>query len=440
MAHKTLVVGTGITGRSVMRYLQNMNIDFDVFDTRFELADLSILEKQYPKATFYLADDSKIDWQVIELVIVSPGIAPSTPVIAMAKSLGIKVAGDLEIFAKHQQQKPLIVISGTNGKSTVTTLVSYILEYAGLKVALAGNIGLGMLDSLADDYDYYDVWLLELSSFQLFYQESLQATIACLLNISEDHTDWHGSFASYQKAKHKIFSKSKTQIYNADDELTKINNTNTSTSFSGLGKKTAGFYLLDGKFFKANNYLFSIEELTLTGTHNFENILAALAIVDAFGIDKNITIEAIKKFKGLEHRSQNVRTLDGVTWVNDSKGTNVGATLAALKGIGAALKGKIIWLAGGVGKGANFSPLAKPLESFVSFAVLFGEDKAKIASNLPKGLPYKFVDSMAEAVNVANANSNSGDCVLLSPACASFDMFENYIKRGESFSRLVEKL
>ncbi len=437
MTHKTLVIGTGITGQSIMRHLTHLGKAFDVFDTRDEISSLKMLQTRYPNAQFYLGTITLIPWQEINQVLVSPGISPSTDVIVEALSRNLPLYGDLELFAHAQTDKPIIAITGTNGKSTLVTLVAEILEHAGLNVSLAGNIGQPMLDSLSDDID---LWVLELSSFQLYYQSSFNAAIACILNISEDHIDWHGSFDAYNDAKHKMFKNAELAIFNADDEFTQPNHSIKATAFSIKGSRNALFTFNNDVFMKGSMPLFHANELRLNGTHNYEDVLAALAIVDAKGIDLTIASEAIKRFEGLPHRTQCVREIKGIKWINDSKGTNVGATLAALKGMSAMLSGKIIWLAGGQGKGADFLPLASTVAKEVRHAILFGEDKEKIASALNHTSAYTFANSMSDAISKAQKHAKEGDCVLLSPACASFDMFENYLKRGDAFIEQVNRI
>lgn len=439
MKHKMLIVGTGVTGKSVMRFLKSLNISFDVYEPNSNNAAIDQLKTNYPNAHFYLNDLTEINWDLIGHVTVSPGISPTSEIIYEAEKRAIPIACDLELFAQAQKLKPIIAITGTNGKSTLVTIVASILKDIGLNVALAGNIGQAMLDTLTH-HDNYDVWVLELSSFQLHYQNSLKATISCILNISEDHIDWHGSYEAYQQAKHKIYSQSEKQIFNEDDPLTKPQISSNINSFSLSGSKKSKFRFDGINFYENDKPLFNTSNLKLSGTHNYEDILAALAIVDAFNLNIKKCIPAIKKFEGLEHRTQLVRKINNIEWINDSKGTNVGATLAALKGISSAHSGKIIWLAGGKGKGADFSPLKETILTVVRHAILFGEDKEKIAECINEKVPITYVKSMSEAVKLAQEYAIQNDCVLLSPACSSFDMFKNYQERGDIFAKLVHQI
>lgn len=437
MSGRKLVLGTGMTGQSVMRYLHKSGQAFDVFDTRKKPPALSSLRASYPHSHFYLVEVSAIDWARYDNIIVSPGVKPTTAIIAEGAKHGVFAIGDLELFALTQPSKPIIAITGTNGKSTVTSLVGHILQQAQLKVAVVGNIGQPILDVLEQEVD---VWVLELSSFQLYYQQSFAPSIACILNISEDHLDWHGSLAAYQQAKHKIYLNADTIVYNADDAATRPQNMSRAISFSMTDSKGAAFYFHQDTFYQAGKTLFDCAAVNLTGMHNYQNILAALAIVEQFGIEPAITLQALSNFQGLEHRSQHIREKDGVHWFNDSKGTNVGAAIAALNGLGQAFSGKIVWIGGGEGKGADFSPLAQTISNYGRGAILMGTDKERISAVLPKHIPQYFVQSMAEAVQVAQQQAQEGDCVLLSPACASFDMFKNYMLRGQIFTQLVQGL
>ncbi len=439
MGQKTLVVGAGLTGQSVMRYLAQHNQAFDIYDTREQLSLEKDLPNRYPQSQLWLGKNvEQIPWFDYYQVVVSPGLSPKTEVLKLAAAHQLPIIGDLELFARHNLKQPVIAITGTNGKTTVTSLVAHILKHAGLSVAVAGNIGEPMLDVLCQKPEQYDVWVLELSSFQLHYQHSFKPSVSGILNVSEDHLDWHGSFDAYCQAKQKIYQAAQIKVFNLEDKYTYPKDLNGSKTF-GI-TDIANFYFKDSAFFQTQQRLFNYEGIPLTGQHNIQNILAAIAFIGDFGIAPNQIKQALNNFQGLAHRSQQIRMLEGVNWVNDSKGTNVGATLAAIKGIGADLRGKIIWLAGGVSKGSDFSPLSSAISRYGRCAILFGRDRKLIAQHLAEDMPRYFVDSLHEAVMLAKKQAKAKDCVLLSPACASFDMFENYIKRGEQFSQLVKEL
>lgn len=436
MKNRSLVVGIGITGVSIMRYLDRKNINFSVYNLTPAPEKIESLQKTYPKTTFYVSSCDLINWEEINQVIVSPGVSPKSQIIEEALSRSLPVIGDLELFAKEQTNKPTIAITGTNGKSTLVTLIAILLEELGIKVALAGNIGKPMLDTLDSDVD---LWILELSSFQLHYQESFVATVSCILNITQDHISWHGSFNHYKAAKHKIYHQKSLNIFNADDEETYPISPLTGRSFSLKGSKKSTFYYDDNYFFKGESTLFHHSALLLKGAHNYENVLAALSIIDGYGVNILECIPALKHFEGLEHRTQFIKNINGLHWINDSKGTNVGATLAALDGISHSdALSKVIWLGGGVGKGADFSALKSIISTKVRHVVLYGEDKNIIAKAIENcGIPISIVTDMSEAIKKAEEKGKRGDSILLSPACASFDMFENYIERGEKFIALV---
>lgn len=439
MNKKSLIIGTGLTGQSIMQYLQTQGVDFDVFDTRQAIANLDKLKSAYPKAQFILGAISEVDWASIDHVWTSPGISPSDDIIQQAIKNGGPVGGDLELFSRQQSNTPIIAITGTNGKSTLVTLITEILRHLNLNVALAGNIGEPMLNINPQTFDYI---VLELSSFQLYYQENFKADIACILNVSEDHIDWHGTYEAYVEAKQRIYHNAKHCVFNAEDKNTYPTTKNNLSSFSINGNTDAQFTFdkQSQAFLKEDKALLYTNQLQLTGTHNFEDILAALTIIDKLPIDISQGLEAVKCFTGLPHRTQLARELNGIKWINDSKGTNVGATLAAVKGLSAVSNGKIIWLAGGQGKGADFSPLAPLTAEHVRHAILFGEDKDKIAKAIGNETKYTFVDTLKEAIKQAQKQAQKNDCVLFSPACASFDMFPNYLERGEAFIEAVNAI
>ena len=438
-----LVAGLGQTGRSIARYLQRRNQDFIVFDTRQAPPEMLDFQKEFPQATIFLQDLPEKYYSDMSAVIVSPGIMQLHPVIQKARALSIPVYGDIECLAR-EVRVPVVAITGTNGKSTVTTLVRDMAQTAGLAVAMAGNIGCPVLD-LLDDGVSYDLWVIELSSFQLDLCYSLAPTAATILNITPDHLDRHGDFISYQQAKQRIYMHAQQVVYNRDDQLTcPAKKTNSSLSF-GLDESNApnfGLLSIDGATWLAcgQNPLISVDDLKIKGRHNWENALAAIALAQAVGVSFSHCMTALQAFTGLQHRCQWVRTLSGVDYINDSKGTNVGATCSALHGLGASIQGKIVLIAGGQGKGADFTALNASLNDYVRQAILIGTDAQIMEKSMHNTIPITLAHSLEQAVSLAASAAKAGDIVLLSPACASFDMFRDFNHRGECFAEIVGAL
>ena len=346
--------------------------------------------------------------------------------------------GDVEVFAR-QITKPVIAITGSNGKSTVTQLVWEMAREAGLNAALGGNIGTPVLDLLDNPTDLY---VLELSSFQLETLSSLKPVSATVLNISADHMDRYADIEAYAAAKYRVFDQARCKIWNADDAMLQQHCANIENAISfTLQMPLAGQYgLISEKgvswlAFGAEK-LIDTNDIPLVGKHNYANCLAALALGKAAGFSQAAMLAAIRQFKGLPHRAALVLEKDGVRWINDSKGTNVGATLAALAGI----ENPVILIAGGQGKGADFSPLGDVIANRVKLCILMGEDAGLIEEAIAGRSPIQQVDSMKAAIEIAREAAKPGDLVLLSPACASFDMFNNFEHRGEMFAKSVLEL
>lgn len=443
--HHYLVIGLGKTGQSVARYLHRQHLQFSVFDTRDTPTVAAEFRKEFPDVAIFLATFPDEKLAQISAIIVSPGVPLETPCIVAAKALGIPVYGDIECLARAIPGKQVIAITGTNGKSTVTTLVGLMTEAFGLKTAVAGNIGTPVLDLLADESDYA-LWVLELSSFQLELTESLCPTTATILNITPDHLDRHHTLEAYIAAKQRVYQHAVAMIYNREDALTQPQTANPEqlSSFGlnvpaegewGLLKDQQDWYLAYGQ-----TRILAVSELRIKGQHNWANALAACALVYPLGIPLTVMRDVLVSFSGLPHRSQWVRTLDAVDWINDSKGTNVGATQSAIAGIGGAISGKIVLIAGGQGKGADFRFLRDVVANHVRALLLLGEDAAILEAALADLVPVKRIDTIEAAVHAARDMALSGDVVLLSPACASLDMFRDYNHRGEVFADLVGKL
>lgn len=438
-----VVVGLGITGFSCIRYLKKLNQQVGATDSRSNPPYQEETEKKFPDVDLRLGmiDETLLD--KADVIVLSPGVSLKEPSIAKQLQQGKTVIGDIELFAQINQTKkvPIIAITGTNAKSTVTSLVGEMGQKAGLKTKVGGNLGTPVLD-LFDELA--NLYVLELSSFQLETTHSLKAHVASILNITPDHLDRYDSFEAYQTAKHRIYQNCQVAVYNRDDTLTDCKHCQNKISFTlhapllkefGIITKQEQLYLAHG-----DNILISVRELPFKGKHEYANALASLAIGHAMGFDMDVMLKALQEFKGLAHRCQFVRHYHNISWYNDSKGTNVGATNAALIGLGSAIKGKIILIAGGVGKNADFSTLLPAIKKYSRHVVLIGEAAKDIAKIIANHIDFSYAKDMEEAVSISAQKAQPSDSVLLSPACASFDMFKNYEHRGEVFMEHVHHL
>lgn len=440
-----LVAGLGQTGYSIAGYLHRKKIPFVVFDTRRQVESLTDFSAAFPGIEVYLGDFPSSLYSQITQVIASPGLSLEEPFLEQAKRHGIPIIGDIECFAK-EVSAPVIAITGTNGKSTVTSLVGEMARAAGKKVAVGGNIGLPILDLLNEQTTEYDLWVLELSSFQLDLTYSLAPLAACILNITPDHLDRHHDLEHYTMAKQRIYHQAQHCLYYRPDPLTKpqVSNANLfsfgldtppSTQEWGIITQHQTTYLARGA-----EAIFPVHALKIQGKHNWQNALAACALASIAGIPMQAICQVLETFSGLAHRCQTVRTLNEVTWINDSKGTNVGASISAIEGIGPTLTGKIILIAGGLGKGADFSPLVPVVKQFVRDVVLIGRDAPLLKKALDGAAKLSNADTFEQAIHQAYKVALPGDVVLLSPACASMDMFKDYTHRGDCFVELVNQL
>lgn len=436
-----VVVGLGVTGLSCARYLQVKDCRFSVMDTRDNAPNADAFATAFPGVPLTLGDYDTERLHQADVIVLSPGIALNTPEIQVEVKRGARVVGDIELFAEAVNA-PVIAITGTNAKSTVTTLVGLMMEAAGYRTAVGGNLGVPALDLLTQEKPA-DVYVLELSSFQLETTQSLHPKVAALLNITPDHLDRHETYEAYQAAKHRVFLGATHAVCYLDDALTHAKTTPT-TFFTMQAPKAGQFGLVEQHhqlyLAKGDTLLMPANELPVIGKHYQTNALAALAIGDAFGLKMEPMLHVLKTFQGLPHRCQWVRERAGVRWYNDSKGTNVGASQAAIEGVGATIAGKLILIAGGVGKSADFSGMLPAMTTYVRHVVLMGEAASDIAAVIQGHLPYTVVNSMEAAVQAADKVAQAGDCVLLSPACASFDMFQNYEHRGKVFTEIVARL
>ena len=449
-----LVVGLGVSGVSALRYLVAQGAHIVVTDSRATPSGIEALRSQYPQVDFQLAAfKAPQPFTQFAEAVVSPGVSLDEPFVRELIAAGVPVIGDIELFARElatphaSRLTPHVIgITGSNGKSTVTTLVYEMAKAAGLRVAVGGNLGTPALDLLSSDCELY---VLELSSFQLETMHTLKLRAATNLNLSQDHLDRHGNMAHYAAIKGRIFAHCEVAVVNRQDELV-MRHAPAVRSEAGGVRRLVSFGLDEplGDNYGIRSYTDELwlcvgasrltphASLKIQGLHNAANALAALALADAAGIAREHSLAALTAFAGLPHRCAFVAETNGVVWLDDSKGTNVGATLAALQG----LQGPIVWLGGGQGKGQDFSPLAEPLAQKGRAAVLFGQDAQAIEDAIFGALPvYREADLQASVLR-AQSLAQAGDRVLLSPACASLDQFKNYVERGQRFAQAVEAL
>jgi len=434
---KDLVLGLGATGLSIARYLQRKDRDAIFFDSREEPPALEDLVALWPDAEILTGDVDLPD--NIGSVITSPGIEDNHELLDAARQAKLEVISDIELFARDAQA-PFVAVSGSNGKSTVTTLLYHMCRAAGRDTLAGGNLGEPALDLL--DADTPELYVLELSSFQLQRTASLPAKVAVLLNVTPDHLDWHADEDEYREAKYRIFREAQAAVINRADEesvsraqhISKV----ISFGFDAPGDGHYGIRREDDQDFLARgeSVLLAVNELTLMGKHNRANALAALAAGELLGLDMQSMLQVLCEFPGLPHRMQFVRRVSAVDYVNDSKATNVAAAVASIESV----EGMLVLIAGGEGKGGDFSALAEPLENKLRAAVLIGRDAEQIDDALETIVPTYFAQDMKDAVQQAAAYAESDDTVLLAPACASFDQFDSYVARGEAFRDAVEAL
>lgn len=435
-----LIIGLGKTGLSVANYLFAQGKLFSVADTRLNPPGLEAFRKQWPDVSIWLGP---LDTQItasVSCLVVSPGVSVADPAIEAARKQGVAVVGDVELFCREVQQ-PILAITGSNAKSTVTSLVGAMAAAAGLKVGVGGNIGLPVLDLLARGEQ--DIYVLELSSFQLETTQSLHALGAVLLNISEDHLDRYAGLDDYIFAKQRIFHHCSTPIFNREDSQTiPIHGLNASKLSFGLNEPSQenelGLITLEGErwLVKGRVPLMPASEVPLVGEHGLANVLAAFALGLAAKLPITAMRVAVISFKALPHRCEFIAKHKGVAYFNDSKATNVGATLAAVKGLAKAETPTWLIL-GGEGKGQDFSPLQTVLNKNIAGVALIGRDASIIAEQLPQELLHKNFVSLQQAIVWLAANALPNEQVLLSPACASLDQFNSFEQRGEVFAQCV---
>lgn len=437
-----IVVGLGKSGMSLVRFLANQGVRFAVADTRANPPELETLRRDYPQVEVRCgALDVDFLCRASELYV-SPGLALATPALQEAAARGVLMSGDIDLFTRHANA-PVIAITGSNAKSTVTTLVGDMAVAAGKRVAVGGNLGTPALDLLADDIELY---VLELSSFQLETTHQLNAEVATVLNVSEDHMDRYSGMPAYHLAKHRVFRGARQVVVNRQDALTRPLLVEGVRSFSfGLNAPDFNAFGLreeNGEKYLAHAFerLMPVSELKMRGAHNHANALAALALGHAAGLPMPAMLAALRAFTGLPHRCQWLRERAGVAWYDDSKATNVGAALAAIEGLGADIPGKVVLVAGGDGKGADFAALKPAVAAHCRAVVLLGRDGPRLGQVLDGACRQVAVQSLDDAVLRSAELAEPGDAVLLSPACASLDMFKNYEERGRLFAEAVRAL
>ncbi|NOQ93927.1 MAG: UDP-N-acetylmuramoyl-L-alanine--D-glutamate ligase [Methylophaga sp.] len=439
-AHSILIIGLGQTGLSCARFLVQQGFDVAIMDTREQPPSLAILQTEYPEVLVKTGGLDSHLMQQADMIVLSPGVDPRTQEIVAAQQAGIEIVGDVELFARYANA-PIVAITGSNGKSTVTTLLAEMAIESGKDIKVGGNLGTPSLDLIIEPAP--DFYIVELSSFQLETVKSMNAFAATILNISPDHLDRYDSEQAYQLAKKQIFAGDGVMVINRDDE--------TVSQFSDAKRNIIGFSLhaSQGVDFgviphngsewlaEGSEPLLSTDSLKIMGQHNVANALAALALGSAMALPMPAMLRALQHYSGLAHRCHLVAENKGIRWFNDSKATNVGACIAAIEGLASC--GKIVLIAGGIGKEQNFSELTTVINEHVVSVIVLGQDAALIAHAVPRHITTHHVSNMQDAVTKANEIVKHGENVLLSPACASFDMFSGYAERGDVFETCVKE-
>ncbi|MBM0107504.1 UDP-N-acetylmuramoyl-L-alanine--D-glutamate ligase [Steroidobacter sp. S1-65] len=436
---RSVVVGLGRTGLSCARYLQSRGVSFAVTDSRAAPPETAALEKLAPGLDARLGGFDQALLDGASQVVASPGVSLKEPFLKSAAARGIPIVGDIELFVR-EAKAPIAAITGTNGKSTVTTLVGLMANAAGRRAVAGGNLGRPALDLLDDPVP--ELYVLELSSFQLETTHSLRAAAATVLNVTPDHMDRYDTVEEYVAAKERIFQRADASIVNLDDAAVRAmrNDSPRVLRFSLSADSGAEYHVQvqgeDVILMRGRERLVATSELKIRGLHNAANALASLAMCEALDLSRPACLQALREFAGLPHRSQWVADIEGVRFVDDSKGTNVGATLAAVAG----MPGSLVLIAGGQGKGQDFAPLAQAFRGKVRHVVLIGQDAKQLDAALQGVATTQFAIDMNEAVQLAANAARPGETVLLSPACASLDMFRDYGHRGDVFAAAVRGL
>jgi len=439
--YDAVIVGLGKTGLSCFRYLSNQGLNVAITDSREEPPELLELRAEFESASVYLGQINEQVLLASDQIILSPGVSLDNKSIKLSIENNIPVFGDIELFCQ-KAQAPIIAVSGSNGKSTVTTIVAEMTRLAGLKTYVGGNIGIPALDLLSDSSP--DLYVLELSSFQLETTYSLNAHASVVLNVSPDHMDRYSSLKDYANTKKRIYSGQGLMVLNKDEEyIHSIMDCKRDTIYFSLdAPEGENFGLINHNnevwLSQGNEKIINKNQLKIKGEHNISNALAAMALAGAVNVPTNIMADVLKNFTGLEHRCQLVREIDNVSWYNDSKATNVGACIASITGL--CELGNIILIAGGDSKGADLSGLNPIVKKYIKRVFLFGIDANKLADVMGSDVDKEFVNNMNEAVKGASKIADPDDIVLLAPACSSLDMYKNYQQRGDAFISAIDAL
>ena len=438
-----VIVGLGKTGVSCAEYLSSRGETFFIVDSREQPPGLETVHQKFPHIRVYTGVDDASVLVEAETMIVSPGVPLDTEMVVKALQSGMALLSDIDLFCQAIEA-PVIGITGSNGKSTVTEMLGIMADYAGVNAGVGGNIGVPVLDLLKESPR--DLYVLELSSFQLERVASLQPTVALMLNLSPDHLDVHHTMEAYKQAKHCIFDRCEVAVFNQDDRQTwpEVSENIKTCSFTSNAPSADQFGIVrqDGAFWlaKGGHPLLCENDLKIVGFHNLVNAVAALAAGEQLGFPLSSMLNALQHFSGLPHRCQWVANRCGADWFNDSKGTNEVASIAAIEGLAFVDGKKLVLIAGGDGKGADFYALAHSIEAHVREVILFGRDAYKIEAAINYMTPVTNVGTLEEAVTHAGNMVRPGERVLLSPACTSWDMFANYQERGELFMQQVNGL
>jgi UDP-N-acetylmuramoylalanine--D-glutamate ligase len=440
-----LVLGLGDTGLSALRWLARRGARLRAADTRAAPPSLGALRAEQPGLQVALGRFDEALLAGVDAVVASPGIALREPILRAAVARGVEVVGDVEIFGRAVALAApgarLLGITGTNGKSTVTELAGAMGRAAGLNTVVCGNIGLPVLDALdSPEGRDAELFVIELSSYQLETTSSLALDAAAMLNLTQDHMDRYDSMEDYARAKQRIFANADQRVVNRDDPWSRAMGDAQSFSF-GIGEprddREWGMDAARMKILRGDKPIVDLDDMAITGLHNAANAMAAHALGSALEIEPRALAQALVEFAGLPHRVELVARAKGVSFYDDSKGTNVGASVAALEGF----RERVVLIAGGEGKGQDFAPLAPAVKAHARAVVLIGRDAPAIAAALAEtGVTLALAASMEEAVDASYALAHSGEAVLLSPACASFDMFRNYAHRGDAFAQAARAI
>jgi UDP-N-acetylmuramoylalanine--D-glutamate ligase len=447
LGKNVLVIGLGISGVSTVKALDKLGAKIWVTDSKSEEELGDILSNLADISLNKHLGVSDMDISQVDFIVKSPGVPPSIPILRKARDMHIEIMSDIELAYRLNKANKMIAITGTNGKTTTTSLVGEVLKAANLRTHVVGNIGRGILDSLLDAEEG-DIFLIEASSFQLEDTNFFKPKVSLILNLAPDHLDWHKSYDNYIRAKKKIFINQDGEDYvvlNYDDALLRSFEDEIKANiiwFSTNEILDQGIYI-DGrdiviKLGRDKIYLMQQDDMKLLGRHNLENVLACIGICYAMGVDLDIVKATIQEFKGVEHRLEYVMEWQGISYYNDSKGTNPEASIKAIE----AIPEPIILIAGGYDKASDFDDFVKAFKGKVKTLILLGETKYSIKASADKFnfKDYHIVESLEEAVQLASRLGNAGDHVLLSPACASWDMFNSFEERGRAFKDAVFKL